>query len=270
MNKLRKITLTLKLLMQKPSLINLIIDSSQRWQFLLEKKHPNKTQLPVVNIDDLIPDFDETLTTFTFLGGGSLPTDIMLLRALCKQKKESSYFEIGTWRGESVINVADVTKDCYTLNLSSEEIQELGLPKKYIDLHGILSKQHKNIIHLTGNSLTYDFKILNKKFDVIFIDGNHSYKFVKNDTEKVFKHLVKEDSIVVWHDYAYNPEMTRPEVLCGILDGIPDKYKENLYHVSNTICAIYTSKFINSYKIDLPIQPEKVFEIKCKIRNLNS
>jgi predicted O-methyltransferase YrrM len=268
MNKIKKILLAIKLLILKPSLINLITECNQRWQFLLEKKHPNKTQLPIVNIDKLILNSNETLTTFTFLGGGSLPTDIMLLRALCRQKKECSYFEIGTWRGESVINVVDVTKDCYTLNLSKKEIQELGLPKKYADLHGILSKQNEKIIHLTGNSLHFDFEKLNKKFDVIFIDGNHSYEYVKNDTEKVFKHLVKEDSIVIWHDYAFTPEIIRPEVLCGILDGIPHKYKENLYHVSNTICAIYTTKNINSYKVDFPIKPEKIFEISCKIRNI--
>ncbi|AMC10674.1 hypothetical protein Lupro_05195 [Lutibacter profundi] len=141
------------------------------------------------------------------------------------------------------------------------------MSKKYADLHGFFSKNNKNIKHLTGNSLNYDFGALNKKFDLIFIDGNHKYKYTKNDTEKIFKHLVHENSIVVWHDYAYNPETVRHEVLSAILDGIPNKYKENIYHVSNTLCAIYTNRTLKTSKFEYPITPNKIFNITLKIED---
>ena len=268
MNKFKKIILTIKLLSKKPSLINLIIESDEKWDGYLLKKHPKKTRLPIVALEDLIPDFNETLNTFSFLGGGSLPTDIMLLKALCRQIPNCSYFEIGTWRGESVVNVAEVAKECFTLNLSKQDIANLGLPKKYAELHGLLSKGKKNITHLYGDSLFFDFNKLNKKFDVIFIDGNHKHKYVKNDTEKVFNHLIKKNSIVVWHDYAYNPEKVRSEILCGILDGIPKDYQKNLYHVSNSMCAIYINKEIKSQLPKFPIRPSKIFTVQSKIKEL--
>jgi predicted O-methyltransferase YrrM len=268
MSKLKKIFSAVKLLLKKPSLLNILVESDERWDAELQKKHPKKTVLPIVDIDHLIPDFNETLNTFTYLGGGSLPTDIMLLKALCRQIPNCSYFEIGTWRGESAVNVAEVAKECFTLNLSKQDIANLGLPKKYADLHGLLSKGKKNITHLHGDSLFFDFDKLNKKFDVIFIDGNHKYKYVKNDTEKVFNHLIKKDSIVVWHDYAYNPEKVRSEILCGILDGIPKDYKNNLYHVSNSMCAIYIRKEIKSQLPDFPIKPSKIFTVQSKIKAL--
>ncbi|TXD54285.1 MULTISPECIES: class I SAM-dependent methyltransferase [unclassified Polaribacter] len=268
MNKFKKIVLGIKLLVEKPSLINLIVGSDYYWHQLLSKKYPKKTQLSTINIEELIPDFNENLTTYSFLGGGSIPTDIMLLKALCKQIANCSYFEIGTWRGESVINVAEVAKECYTLNLSNEEIIALGLPQKYADLHGFYSKGKNNIKHLLGDSMFYDFKKLNKKFDVIFIDGNHSYTYVKNDTEKVFKHLLKENTVVIWHDYAYNPEEIRPEVLLGILDGVPEKEKTNLYHVSNTLCAIYIGRKLKNSVLDFPLKPTKKFVINASIKNL--
>jgi len=269
MRKLKMIFKAITELIKKPSLINLLISNDYVWQDYLTKHYSSITCLPVIEIEDLIPDFNETLNTFTFLGGGSLPTDIMLLKALAKQIDDCSYFEIGTWRGESVVNVAEEAKECYTLNLSKDQIVDLGLPIEYAELHGFFSKGKKNIIHLEGDSLTYNFASLNKKFDLIFIDGNHKYNFVKNDTEKIFKHLIHDDTIVVWHDYAYNPEAMRPEVFAGILDGLPENYRKNLYHVSNTMCAIYTKKKLRTTQFNSLSTPKKVFITSLKVKKVN-
>ena len=266
MNKFKKIFLAIKLLSKKPSLINLIIGSDENWDGYLLKNHPKRTVLPIVKLEELIPEFNETINTFSFLGGGSLPTDIMLLKGLCAKIPNCNYFEIGTWRGESVVNVAEVAQECFTLNLSKQEISDFGMPEKYADLHGFFSKGKENITHLYGNSLTYDFKNLDKKFDVVFIDGNHKYDFVKNDTEKVFKHLLKQNTIVVWHDYAYNPEKVRSEILAGILDGIPEHCKRNLYHVSNTLCAVYINMELKTSEPDFPLSPEKVFKVNLEVK----
>ena len=268
MNKLKKLLKTIGFVLKQPSLVNNILESNEVWSDYVKKNHQKYQQLPVVAIEDLIPNFNETLDVFTFLGGGSLPTDIMLLQGLAKQIDNCSYFEIGTWRGESVINVAKAAKECFTLNLSKEEMLALNMPNKYADLHGFFSKETANIKHLYGNSLTFDYKGLNKKFDLIFIDGNHKYPFVKSDTEQVFKHLVKENTIVVWHDYAFNPEKIRPAVLAGILDGIPKEFQDNLYHVSNTMCAIYTSKKLNSSQFESIATPTKKFTVTAKLESL--
>jgi len=260
MHKLKKLFKGLFLLIKKPSLLNEILESDLVWQ----KKAGNQT-LPVVEIENLIPDFNETLSVFSFLGGGSLPTDIMLLKGLAGQIKECNYFEIGTWRGESVVNVSETAKECYTLNLSKKEMLAMNMPKEYTELHGFFSKNKENIQHLYGNSLTYNFKKLNKKFDLIFIDGNHKYDYVKNDTEKVITHLTHEKTIIVWHDYAYNPEKIRSEVLKGILDGLPEKMHQNLYHVSNTMCAIYYPKELQTTKFTNIKKPTKFFKIRAEI-----
>ena len=192
----------------------------------------------------------------------------MLLKGIAQQFKECKYFEIGTWRGESVINVAETAKTCYTLNLSSDEIIDLGLKKEYADLHGFFSKNKKNIKHLYGNSMNFNFDGLNKKFDLIFIDGNHKYEYVKNDTEKVFENLIHENSIIVWHDYAYTPEYPRAEVLAGILDGVPKHLHNNLHHVSNTMCAIFTNRNFDSNAVEFPVKPLKTFKLQANLVKL--
>jgi predicted O-methyltransferase YrrM len=268
MNKIKKLFKALSLIIKQPSLVNYIINADEVWDNFVARKYPNKTTLPVVEIDELILNFNETLNTFTFLGGGSLPTDIILLKALAKQIDNCSYFEIGTWRGESVVNVAETAKECYTLNLSKEEMLAMKMPKEYANLHSFFSKDKDNIKHLFGNSLNFDFKGLNKKFDLIFIDGNHTYDFVKSDTQNVFKHLIHDDSIVVWHDYAYNPEKVRSEILAGILDGTPKIFHDNLYHVSNSMSAIFTKKQLKTSSFQRIATPNKIFKVDVTVKNL--
>jgi predicted O-methyltransferase YrrM len=147
-------------------------------------------------------------------------------------------------------------------------MSEMGLNEKFIAQYAFLSKNANNIVHLKGNSLSYDFKNLNKKFDLIFIDGDHHYDSVKNDTRKVFEHLVHDDSIVVWHDYAYTPEKYRPEVLAAILDGTPMEFKKYLYHVSNTLCAVMIKTDYPVEKLLSPLTPNITFKLELKTEKI--
>ncbi|MCW3161370.1 class I SAM-dependent methyltransferase [Chryseobacterium oryctis] len=263
MSKLKKTIQALQNIADEPSLLNLVLNDKEvrRKNFL--KKYSHLETLPQINLLDLSEDFDESID-ICFLDGASLPTDLALLKTLAKGKK--SYFEIGTWRGESVWNVAKVIDDCSTLNLSKDEILALGIDKKYAELHGIVSQKNPKILHLEGNSKTFDFAGLNKKYDLIFIDGDHSYEMVKNDTEKVFKNLIHEDSVVVWHDYAYNPEKVRYEVFQGILDGMPEVFHKNLYHVQNTLCAVFMKGDFKTKTFQSLNEPEFLFEVNLKIK----
>jgi len=261
MSRLSKSIKALSLIIRNPWLLNKILDDDRNWKRFTREKFERENGLPVLHPVDLFGDFNETVEPFAYLDGGSLPTDLALLKKLARGIPHCKYFEIGTWRGESVANVASVAESCFTLNLSENEMKTMGLNQRYIDLHGYYSADIPHVTHLEGNTLSFDFNALNQKFDLIFIDGDHHFEMVKNDTQKVFQHLVHEKSIVVWHDYARNPETIRYEVLAGILEGSPVKVRPHLFHIAHTLCAVYIPGREGGVKLDPPVIPEGSFKI---------
>jgi hypothetical protein len=226
-------------------------------------KNHGLSKLPTIDILDLFPQFEETVSYYSFLPGTSPILDHALLKAFARKFDNCSYMEIGTLRGESIANVAEVTEDCLSITLGSEEMRQRGYSNKLISQLGFFLKDNKKIKSLDQDSTKFDFTSLGKKFDLIFVDGDHSYHGVLNDTKKVFSLRKNEKSIIVWHDYSDNYEDVGYEVLSGILDGVPKDKQKNLYHVSNTLCAVYIednqlkTSYTESYSM-----PNKNFTIK--------
>jgi Methyltransferase domain len=235
----------------------------------LNKKSFNIDQLPTIDICELIPDLNESVNHYTYLEGTSLVPDIILLKALARRFNNCAYLEIGSWRGESLSNVHEVTKDCTSITLSEAEMREMKLDEAFIKVHGIFSKDLENLKTVEHNSLTFDFKELNKKFDLIFIDGDHSNEGVLSDTKNSFNIKNGEDAIIVWHDYGNSTENVRHSVLAAILNGVPGEFHKNLYHVSNTLCAVYLeNKKFNTYATSFPTLPNKNFTIHVKANKM--
>ncbi|QKG53853.1 class I SAM-dependent methyltransferase [Hymenobacter sp. BRD67] len=240
-------------LARTPALLNVVLTAdanawraralahAQRWPGL------NADGLPLLPFTQFVPPTApaaaRTVGPFAFGDGGSLPTDLLLLRALARQQPGCRYFEIGTWRGESAANVAAEAATVHTLNLSADEMRALHLPERYIGLHGYFSRPLPNVTHLHGNSAAFELASLQRKagpFDLVFIDGDHRYEAVRRDTARVFEHLVSSHTVVVWHDASRQPGQPRWEVLAGLLDGLPAGLPGQLSQVGNTLCAIYS------------------------------
>ena len=107
----------------------------------------------------------------------------------------------------------------------------------------MFSKSLPNVKHLYGDSHQPDFGQISERFDVIFVDGCHEYSSVVSDTKNAVKLLRNDESIIVFHDAknAYNE--IEPEVLVGIHDGLPPDWRNHLYTVANTLCAVVTKHY---------------------------
>jgi len=269
MNKISKALKAIWWIMRKPILLNKILDDDDIWLNHVEKLQGIRGGLPVIGLNQLTDINSISISPMTFYDGGSLPTDMMLLATLSDGIPDCRYFEIGTWRGESVSIVAERASQCFTLCLSDEEMRILGMPEANIESHMMFSDKLANVKQLRGDSKTFDFESLYQKFDLIFIDGNHHYEYVLNDTRNVFKHLVHENSVVVWHDYAHHPDKIRYEVMAAILDGVGDERKNMIYHVGHTKCAIFTGRTYPSVNIDFPQKPKEYYTLSISRRQLD-
>ncbi len=255
-------------IVRNPWLLNLVIDNEEDWRKKVIKKYGLESGLPFIDIQDLFPEFEEVVSPYAFLDGSCQPTDLALLRALARKFKAESYLEIGTWRGESVANVAPLVREAVSLNLPDAQMKAMGLSTDYIGLHRYFSENIPNVKHLLANSLTFDFKSLGKAFDLIFIDGDHHYAAVRSDTEKVLVALKKDEGIMVWHDYARSQGQVRWSVLAAILDALPTQMHKHLYYISNTLSAVYLpilNQGVLPRVLNANEKPKKFFEVKLKI-----
>jgi len=262
MKKITKVSAILKRIMKSPGVIRELFDEEAYYKTHVLKSYDMRSGLPRISLLDLFPGFDETVTPYSFLDGTSLPSDLALLKSFAATYKECRYFEIGTWRGESVANVAPLTAHAITMNLPDSRMLAAGLPPAYVDLHRFFSAGVQHVEHIQHDSLTFDYSTIKNRQDLVFIDGDHHYDNVKSDTANVFRHLVTDQSTVIWHDYAFSPESVRWAVLAGILDGCPPEKRKFLYHVSNTMCAIFTTRPVKSSASEPFQKPDKYFTVR--------
>ena len=264
MNKVQKGFRALKLLFRHPYLLNLVLESEDVYKEELSEKYGLADGLPLLHLEDLFPGFQETVSPYAYLSGATMPIDIALLKSIARRQNAQSYFEIGTWRGESVANVASVVPYCVTLNLSREEILTFSDDPNYADAHEMFSKNLDNVTHLHGNSQAVDFAPYRHQYDLVFIDGDHHCEAVKKDTQNAFELLRDEKSVIVWHDYGYDPETIRWSVLSAIWEGTPEEKRQNLYQVANTMCAIYIPETFPTEKLTPHIKPKHYYEVSLR------
>ncbi|HUL74544.1 MAG TPA: class I SAM-dependent methyltransferase [Vicinamibacterales bacterium] len=223
--------------------------------------------LPTLDLLDLCPGFDEQVAPYAFLEGGSTPIDLALLRALARRYEPCRYFEFGAWRGESAANVAAIAAECISLSWSDAEIRQAGWDERYVAIARYFSRSLKNVVHLGHDSRTFDFAPYFGTCDLVFIDGDHSYDGVRSDTAHAFRLLRDDRSVIVWHDYMRTPESeVQWGVVAGLLDGAPPEARRHVYHVSNTLCAVYVQGEFRAAPAAAPAVPDKAFEVRIAVR----
>jgi predicted O-methyltransferase YrrM len=262
MGKVGKALKALWWIARKPVLLNRVLTDEDTWKGYVQRKYGLSGGLPVIAMDRLFDAGSVALGPMTFLDGGSLPTDMMLLASLAEGIPGCRYFEIGTWRGESAATLSSRVKSCHTLCLTDEEMRAVGMDEKSIAAHRLFSKDLGNVIQLRGDSRRFDFGALGQKFDLVFIDGDHHHDVIVSDTRNVFRHLVHEKSIVVWHDYEFHPDLVRFEVMAAILDGAGPERTGLVYHVAHTKCAIFTGRRYASRPAEFPVTPEEYYTLE--------
>lgn len=150
--------------------------------------------------------------------------ELAAIAAIAKQNGKEGIFEIGTFDGRTALNLASNTSDScniYTLDLPSDRVASTDLKIAAGD-EKFINKQESGarfantlfagrITQLWGDSATFDYTHYEGKMDVVFVDGSHSYDYVKNDTDTALRLLKPSGGVILWHDYGspYWKDLTR-------------------------------------------------------------
>ena len=94
----------------------------------------------------------------------------------------------------------------------------------------------KKIHQLFGNSLTFDYSPFYGSIDLVLIDADHTYDFVKVDTENAFK-LLRPGGMIIWDDYIWNER--HPECV-GVAQCLHElQESRRVFQIAGTRFAIY-------------------------------
>jgi predicted O-methyltransferase YrrM len=121
-----------------------------------------------------------------------------------------NYLEIGVHNGGSMSYVVNQNKNainCYGIDLFQDTPNQYKRDR-LSQIRTFNNIQRNNISNSTiqliqGNSISKDIinQVNNLEYDLLFIDGDHSYGMVKSDFENYSK-LVKKNGIIVFDDYS--------------------------------------------------------------------
>lgn len=251
-----------KIVSNPKSIGKVLLDPDElEWRTRVSRMYGLDRGLPTIDLLDLVPGIDETIAPYCYMNGSSRTVDLALIKAVARRFPDCRYLEIGALRGESLANVAEVARECVAVSLSDEEIIERGWGEEFRKNNGLFLGNVPNLTRIGHDSLTFDFSTIGT-FDLVFVDGDHSYEGVLSDTRSAFSVRRNDDSIIIWHDYGFEYETTRWSVMAGILDGAPADARGHIYHVSNTLCAIYVNGAYRTSFAEHPVIPNKVFSVR--------
>jgi predicted O-methyltransferase YrrM len=173
-------------------------------------------RLPIIPLAGLLANCpDVTLRAIRFMDGNVSPLELLTISSLVADQRPRCILEIGTFNGNTTLQIAaNAPQDAtvYTLDLPIEQSEAPkavdGEDTKYVASSQRAARRFKGspeeakIRELFGDSATFDFDsaLDGRRIDLAFIDGSHSYAYVKSDTEKVMARLAPQ-SVVLWHDY---------------------------------------------------------------------
>lgn len=208
--------LKLPLLLHPRRLIHLV-----QTELFTFKTLSGKRGLPQKNIEEVlalgknVQEIKVCLPNKWFVADCSYAKDLMVLCLLCRVFNPDSIFEIGTLDGFTTYHFALNTPEearIYTLDLLKMDADKSALPltwmdKKHIDSYRSTERylfqgtpEERKISCLFGDSHTFDFSSYHDKIDLFFIDGAHSYEYVRSDSLNALA-CVRKGGILVWHDY---------------------------------------------------------------------
>ena len=144
----------------------------------------------------------------------SYATDIVSLCLLARALRPRRVFEIGTLDGYTAWHFAlNAPESCevFTLDLPKQPkqpaLRTTWMDDRHIE-HSVAldtylfdgTPEAARIKPLFGDSATFDYTPYHDSVDLFFVDGAHSYEYVRSDTQHALA-CCRRGGVIAWHDY---------------------------------------------------------------------
>jgi hypothetical protein len=164
-----------------------------------------------------------------------------MMKYYSEQIKNPIILEIGVFQGEFLeyiftecsaakIDAVDLFEgiEC-SADVDGNNLIYCDIGKSYL---GLLDKYHriKNINIFKSDSISFLMKQENEKYDIIYIDADHSFQAVKNDLKNSYD-KIKNGGYLMGHDYAINLKRTKSLRKFGVkkaVDHFCKKYNQEI------------------------------------------
>jgi Methyltransferase domain len=170
----------------------------------------------------------------------------LVLGALARGLGCRTGFEIGTNRGRTAWTLAHNNPDMeiYTLDVAPETPHDqtafvLGSDDKSCFRDGSCGEAFRStpeaarITQLWGDSATFDFSPFENQIDFVYVDGAHTYDYVKSDSFNAMR-MLSPTGTIAWDDYT-----TGAGVYAHIVE-LAASLDRPIYHVFGTRMAIFS------------------------------
>jgi predicted O-methyltransferase YrrM len=188
--------------------------------------------LPERDAEEIIPGFSETEIRIQRcpLGAWSTPlVDVFVVLKAALGFRSRRILELGSYRGETARLLAENTGEEVTI--CAVDIDErhgsaysgMGIARKIVRKTGCISEKL-----FAGE----------EKYDLIFVDANHDFASVMNDTEVAFK-VLADRGVILWHDYAQDNYFAGLNGVAEALNCFAGNHP--IYAIRGTRLAIYSN-----------------------------
>jgi predicted O-methyltransferase YrrM len=114
---------------------------------------------------------------------------------------DKKIFEFGTWVGRSALGFSQNFQHVTTIDyVGNSDIAYAYRFQNKECRSGELVRDAKNVTVIEADSLSYDFTSYKEQYDVVFVDGNHSYDGCTKDLNSAM-FISKPKSVIFVHDY---------------------------------------------------------------------
>jgi SAM-dependent methyltransferase len=176
--------------------------------------------------------------------------ELLVLASLVRKAQPRRCFEIGTFDGRTTLNLAaNAPEDAtiVTLDLPPKELGKTSFAvapgdEQFIDKPASGARfqgtpHAARIRQVFGDSATFDYTPYEETMDLVFVDGAHSYEYVKSDTRAALRLLKPGGGMILWHDYSspYWKGLTR--ALNELRNEIPEL--ATMRHIRGTTLVVW-------------------------------